>query len=148
MAHLLLELLRSPRIHVRRNGARVDSIDRSALRQLAGPGPRHALQGSLGAAVHALVLEPERGADAADVDDAATAVVRQVGDGGFHEEERAAHVDVVEVREVFAVAVFDCEVTGDAGVVDDDIDLEPAVLGVREVVFGEFDDVRGAVFGA
>jgi hypothetical protein len=148
MAHLLLELLGRTRIHISRNRSRVNSVNCSTLSQLSSPRTRHALQRSFRAAVNALVLETQRGTDAADIDNTPAAVMRQVGNGGFHEEERAADVDVVELREVLAVAVFDCEVGGDAGVVDDDVDLKLAVFRVREVVLGQFDDVRGAVFGS
>ena len=123
MAHRLLELLRSTSVHICRDRTGVDSVYSRALGELAGPRARHGFERGFGAAVHALLLEAERGADAADVDDAAAAVLREVWDRGFHEEERAAHVDVVEVREVVAVALFHCEVAGDAGVVDDDVDL-------------------------
>jgi len=148
MAHGLLELLRGTGIHIRRNRAWVDSVDSSALRKLAGPGACHRFESSLGAAIDTLALEAERGADAADVDDTAAAVVGEVGDGGFHEEKRAAHIDVVEVREVVAITFFHCKVAGDACVVDDNVNLKFACLWVREVVFGQFDNVRGAVFGS
>lgn len=148
MTHLLLELLRRSRIHVRRHRTRIDSIDSSPLGEFTSPSPSHGLQRSFRAAVDTLPLEAERGADAADVDDAAGAVVREVRARGFHEEERAADIDVVEESEVVAVALFDGEVAGDAGVVDDDVDLQLAGLGVREVVLGHLDEVRGAVLGA
>lgn len=87
-------------------------------------------------------------ADRGDVDDAAAAVGGEVGLHGFHEQEGAADVDVVNVCEVVCVALFDGEVAGYAGVVDDDVDLEFFGFGVREVVGCDVDDVLGAVEGA
>lgn len=148
VAHLLLELLRSAGVHVRRNGARVHSVHSSTFGELARPRPSHRLQRRLGAAVDALALKAERGTDAADVDNAATAVVRQVRHGSLHEEKRTADVDVVEVGKVRSVALFNCQVAGDACVLDDDVDLHLVALGVREVVLCNVNDVGGTVFGA
>lgn len=148
MAHLLLEFLRSASIHIRRHRTRIDSINSRSLRELSRPRPRHRLQRRLGAAVNALVLKPERRADAADIDNASAAVVREIGQHGFHEEQRTADVDVVERREIRRVAVLNRQVARDARVLHDDVDLQLAALGVLEVVRGHVDDVRGAVFSA
>lgn len=148
MAHLPLELLGRACIHVCCDRTRVDSIDSSSFSKLSCPSASHGFQRRFGAAVDALPLESERGADTADVDNAAGAVVRQVRGGRFHKEERAAHVDVVERGEVVAVAFFHCQIAGQSSVVDNDIDLQLATLRVREVVLGHLYKVGRAGFGA
>lgn len=64
----------------------------------------------------------------------------------MHKEQWASHVDVELSGKVFAVDVFDVVVAGDASIVDDDVELELARLGVLEVVLGDFYEVLRAVF--
>ena len=70
------------------------------------------------------------------------------GLGGLHEQEGSPHVDVVLPCEFGGVDFGDAPVLRDAGVVDEDVDLEFARLGVREAVLGYFDHVRGTGLGA
>lgn len=59
----------------------------------------------------------------------------QVWQGSLDEEQGAEDVDGVDFREDFSGGLLDCVEAGDAGVVDQDVDLEFSRLGVREVVF-------------
>lgn len=140
---LHLELLTYATIHFRRYGAWVQRIDRGALRQLPAPGPGHGFEGGFGAAVDGLPGEAEAGGDGGDVDDAAGAVVGEVRQSGLHEQDGPEDVDGVRFVEIFGGDVGNVVVGCDGSVVDDDIDLERAGLGVREVVLGGFDDVGG-----
>ena len=59
----------------------------------------------------------------------------QVREGGLHEEDGAEDVDGVLAVEFFGGDGAEGLVFGDAGVVDEDVDLEFAGAGVGEVVF-------------
>ena len=93
-------------------------------------------------------MEAEAGANAAEVDDAAAAVVGEIRERGFDEQQGAQDVDVVHPAEIGRVAGLDCSVLGHAGVVDDHVDLQFAGFGVGKVVQGRRDNVRGSVLGA
>ena len=146
--HLPLKLRRRPAIHVRRHRPRVHCVDGAPLGQLAAPGARHRLERGLGAAVDGLVAEAQGGGHGGEVDDAAGAVGREVGERGLHEQEGAEDVGSVLGVEGVGGAGFEGQVLADAGVVDDDVDLELAGFGVGEVVFGGGDDVGAAGGGA
>ena len=135
-------------IHIRGDGARVDGIHGAPLGKLAAPGARHGFQRRFRAAVDALMREAETRADAREVDDAPAAVVREVRFRRLHEEERAPDVDVVLAREFGGVDGGDAAVLRDPRVVDDDVDLELARLGVGEAVLGHVDDVGRTGLGA
>lgn len=86
--HLLPKCLPGLGVHIAPHGARVDGVDGTAVGKLAAPGARHALEGGLAATVNSLALEPHARGYAGDVDDAAGAVVREVGKAGLGEEDR------------------------------------------------------------
>ena len=60
----------------------------------------------------------------------------EVGKCGLHEEDGTEDVDGVLAGEFFGGDVWYELVLRDAGVIDDDVDLEFAAAGVGEVVFG------------
>jgi hypothetical protein len=70
--------------------------------------------------------------------------VREVGQGGLGEEQGPEDVDAIGVLVGVDGDVLEQLVDGDAGVVDEDVDLEGAGLGVREVVLGRGDEVGWA----
>lgn len=61
--------------------------------------------------------------------------MREVRQGSLDDEERTKHIDGVDFTKCFRGALFDCVEAGDAGVVDEDVDLEFSRFRVREVVF-------------
>lgn len=146
-----LELVAVGGVHGALDGAGVDGVDGGALGQLAGPHAGHGLDGGLGPAVDGLPQEAAVGADGGEVDDAAGAVRGQVRRRRLHEEERAEDVDPVGGVEVLDRDLGQLAVDGHAGVVDQDVDLEPVVGGRRrrgEVRPGGLDEGRGAVGGS
>lgn len=80
--------------------------------------------------------ETETGGYGGEINDAAGAVVGEIGEGGLHEEDGTEDVDGVLAGEFFGGDGAEGPFFGDAGVVDDDVDLEFAAAGVGEVVFG------------
>ena len=143
----LQELLRVGRVHRPLHRARVDGVDGAVLGQLAAPGARHGLDGGLGAAVDGLAHEASAGRNGRDVDDAAGAVLWQKRLGGLDQQEGTQDVDAVGLGEVVDFHVGNVVVAGDAGVVDDDVDLEGAV-GLGEGGLGGGDDGLGTFEGA
>ncbi|ROV89836.1 hypothetical protein VMCG_09514 [Cytospora schulzeri] len=146
-----LELVRVGRVHGALDGARVDGVDGGALGQLAGPDAGHGLDGGLGPAVDGLPQEATVGADGGEVDDAPGPVGGQVRLRGLHEEEGPQDVDAVGEVEVGDLEVGQLVVLGDAGVVDQDVDLELVVgrgRGRGEVFPRGLDEGPGALRGA
>lgn len=139
----LLELVRVARVHLGANGAGVDGVDGAVLAELTGPGFCHGLESSLGTAVDALPDETQAGAHAAEVDDAAGAVVGEVGLSSLDEQQRSHDVDVEAGGEILGLDVWDLVVEGDSGVVDEDVDAERA-----EGLGGLRDEAGGAGGGA
>ena len=137
-----LKLIRVARVHLRQHRAGIDGVNGTVLRKLPRPRASHSLDGGLGTAVDRLADEPASGANGAQVDDAAAAVRREVRLGGLDEEERAEDVDLVGNVKVGDLDVGDLVVVGDAGVVDDDVDLELA--GGGKGGLGGGDELGGA----
>ena len=74
--------------------------------------------------------------------------MREVGERGLQEQDGPEDVDGVGAMKVVERDVGEGAVHGDAGVVDQDVDLEFPGFGVREVVLGGAYDVGGAGGGA
>ncbi len=79
------------------------------------------------------------------VDNAAGAVGGEIGQRGLHEQNGSEDIDVVLPVETLGGDFFQGEVPRDARVVDDDVDLEFAASGVREVVLGCVYDVGWSI---
>lgn len=126
-------------VHDRGHGAGIDSVDGGALGQLAAPGARHGLERGLGAAVHGLAAKAETGGDRTDVDNATRTVGGEVRDGGLDKKEGAQDVDGISFVEFLHRDGFDGHYGGEAGIVDQDIDLKFARLWMREVVLRRGD---------
>lgn len=137
------------RVHVAPGRARIDGVDGGAAGQLAAPGARHGFERRLAARVHRLALVADGRRHARHVDDAARAVVGQVRRHGLREEERRQDVDVVHALELFGhngalLGVVHELVGGDAGVVDENVNLEGAGGAVRgEESLGGLHNGRG-----
>jgi len=67
---------------------------------------------------------------------------------GLDQKQGSAHIDLVQLGKVGAIAVLDVQVRGHASVVDDDVDLQLARLGVREVVQRLLDEVCRTILRA
>lgn len=66
----------------------------------------------------------------------------------MHEEDGAKNVDFILVVEGVGGAGFEGHVLADAGVVDDDVNLELVGFGVGKMVLSRGDDMCGAVGAA
>lgn len=139
----LLELFRVARVHLGADGAGVDGVDGAVLAELASPGFCHGLESRLGTAVDALSDETQAGAHTAEVDDAAGAVVGEVGLSSLDEQQGTHDVDIEAGGEVLGLDVGDLVVEGDTSIVDEDVDAERAE-GLR----GLRDEAGGAGGGA
>ena len=67
--------------------------------------------------------------------------MREVGQGGLQQENGAEDVDGVHFGELFGSDVAEGFVACDAGIIDDDVNLEGTGFGVREVVFSCVDEI-------
>jgi len=139
--HSLLELGRRASVHVRRDGAWIDGIHGGPFTEFACPSASHGFERSFSAAVDGLCNESETAANARNVDDPSRPVFRQIWHGGLYEKQRSTHVDVVLKGKVFCITILDDPIHADAGVVDDDVDLELAALRLGEVVLCHFYDM-------
>lgn len=144
---LALELVAVLVVHLAVDGTGVDGVDGGALRELAGPGAGHGLEGGLGAAVDGLLDEARRRRDRRQVDDAAGAVARQERLGGLGQQQRTQHVDLVRRVKVLQRDLGQRVVGRDAGVVDEYVDLEAAAL-VGEVLPDRVNHLLGPVGSA
>lgn len=70
----------------------------------------------------------------------------EVRKGGFDEQDRAEHVDGVDLRECFRCDFLHRHVPRDPRIIDQDVDLEFARFGVREVVLRRRDQMRRPVW--
>lgn len=84
---MIPEALAGLRVHIPPDRAGVHSIHCGAIGELPGPRPCHALERGFGAAVDGLSREAHARGYAGDVDDAAGAVGREVGETGLGEED-------------------------------------------------------------
>lgn len=145
-----LELFAVGSVHGPLNGTRVNGIHRSAFAQLTGPNTRHSLDGGFGAAVDGLAEEAAVGRDGREVNDPAGAVGGEVWNRSFHEQEGAQDIDVIGCVKVLELDIRYLVVPGNAGIVDEDVDLEFGVRAGRrreKVVLCGGDEGRGPVGG-
>ena len=70
--------------------------------------------------------------------------MREARHRGLHQQERSEDVDSILSLEALDRGILDEFNICHSGIIDDDVDLELPGLGVREVVFREGDEVRGA----
>lgn len=116
------------------------------LLQLAGPGARHRLEGTLAASVQRQVLEAHLGADTRNVDDAARAVVGEKWLDGLGEENGAQDVDGVDLMEVLDVDGLEGHGVEEGGAVDEDVNLGLPCLGIgRQVALHGLDNLGAAL---
>lgn len=125
------EILTRFEVHITNDRTRVHSVDSGAVCQLARPGASHRLQCSLGSTVDRLAHEAKRGRDTRGIDDAAAAVGGEVWGDCLGEEKRGEDVDRVLPVKVLrgdgpARGIVQVAVSGDAGIVDQDVNLQLA----------------------
>jgi hypothetical protein len=72
--------------------------------------------------------------------------MREIINGRLEHEDWSQNIDFITPFEILDLDIGDLLVLGDTSIVDQDVDLELAGLGVREVVFGCVDNVVGAGF--
>jgi len=130
------------------DGTGVDGVDSGSLGQLASPCACHGLNSSLRATIDTLLAEATASTDTANIDNAATAVGGQVRDSSLHEEQRASDIDTVDKVKVLGIALLNRKVRCHTSIVDDDVDLQFAGLGVGKVVQCCGDEVCRTVLAA
>lgn len=122
--------------HVRLDRAGINRIHGPTRGKFSRPSPGHGIQRRFGPSIHRLADKALGGRYRGDVDDPRAPVVGKMFQRSLHQQDRTEDVDSVHPFKLLDGDLFEMCVDGNAGVVDDDVDLE--CLALLVVVVGEF----------
>lgn len=120
--------------HTSHDRTRIDSIDSSSLSQLTSPCTCHSLNSSLGTTINTLIAESTASAHTANINNTTTAISGQIRNSSLHKEQRSSNIDSVNKVKVLHIALLNRKIGCYTSIVDDDVDLQFASLGVGEMV--------------